>query len=209
LVGGPDFGSRYVYSTWKNRGEGIYIVEVEIDPSYVEENMKNNAATRAIIVGEVPSNQGAIEGQVTGPAGSVQNVIIELYESGNTTLFASTLTDDTGQYLFDGLTAGGYEVHIRTPDGYEADAETKATEVFDQQISRVDFHLTFIEAICGDLDYDADVDRDDRNILRGAFRTSEGDTGFIKAADYDGDGDIDYSDYQLWYKCYKEFIAQQ
>jgi hypothetical protein len=71
----------------------------------------------------------------------------------------------------------------------------------------VDFYLTKLEQICGDLDHDGDVDGDDRNILRGVLRTSAGDAGFIDEADYDEDGDIDYSDYQLWYYCYKDFIT--
>ena len=65
---------------------------------------------------------------------------------------------------------------------------------------------TEIIDLCGDLDDDGDVDGTDRNILRGAFRTSTGDPGFIPEADYDEDGDIDYSDYREWYICYKAFI---
>lgn len=61
--------------------------------------------------------------------------------------------------------------------------------------------------LCGDLDHDGDVDGDDRNILRGAFRTCEGDPGFIPEADYDEDGCITFSDYREWYKCYKAFIS--
>ena len=64
-----------------------------------------------------------------------------------------------------------------------------------------------IDAFCGDLDADGDVDGDDRNILRGALRTETGDAGFIEEADYDGDGDIDFSDYREWYICYKAFIS--
>jgi hypothetical protein len=292
-VGSPDFGSRYVYGSWKNKGAGIYIVEVEIDPSYEEENMLNNTATRAIIAGEIPNNQGAIQGQVSNPWGGVADVTIELYDSSETTLTGSTLTDGTGQYLFDGLTVGDYQVHILTPDGYVADAEIKPAEVIDQSITTVNFFLTKTEApvadaggpytddvgseitldasgsydsdgeivtyewdcdndgvyevststpemsytfdtaiyggtislrvtdndgltatdtavvdlyLCGDLDYDGDVDGDDRNILRGAYQTEVDDAGFIEEADYDKDGDIDYSDYQLWYACYKVFI---
>jgi hypothetical protein len=63
------------------------------------------------------------------------------------------------------------------------------------------------EPICGDLDHDNDVDGADRNILRGAFRSCTGDPGYIEEADYDLNGCINYTDYQLWYKCYKDYIA--
>jgi len=124
-VGAPDFGSRYVYTSWKNRGKGLYIVEVEIDPDYVEKNNLNNAATRAIIVGQLQSQQGAIAGQVTDPWGGVANIMIELYDSGGTTLLENKLTDDTGNYLFENVPVDDYQVHIVKPVDHRVDAETK------------------------------------------------------------------------------------
>ncbi len=140
-VGAPDFGSRYVYTSWKNRGKGLYIIEVEIDPDYVEKNNLNNAATRAIIVGRLQSQQGAIAGQVTDPWGGVSNVMIELYDSGGTTLIENKLTDDTGYYLFENVPVDDYQVHIVKPKDYRVDAETKSAEVTDQAVTEVDFHL--------------------------------------------------------------------
>lgn len=211
-VGSPDFGSRYVSTTWKNnQGEGIYLLEVEIDPSYQEQNMLNNAATRAIIVGNLESHQGGIEGQVTDSTGGVGNVVIELFDSNGTTSLGSRFTDDNGHYLFENIPVDNYQVRIVTPAGDQADAETKATQVIDQEISEVDFSLTQQaqqDTICGDLDHDGDVDGSDMNIFRGALRTSVGQPGFVQEADYDSDGDIDFSDYQLWYGCYKDFISQ-
>ncbi len=46
-----DAGGRYVFSTWKPTLSGAYLVEVEIDPSYVEVVTSNNAATRTIYAG--------------------------------------------------------------------------------------------------------------------------------------------------------------
>ena len=140
-VGAPDFGSRYVYTSWKNRGKGLYIVEVEIDPDYVEKNNLNNAATRAIIVGQLQSQQGAIAGQVTDPWGGVANIMIELYDSGGTTLLENKLTDDTGNYLFENVPVDDYQVHIVKPVDHRVDAETKPAEVTDQAVTEVDFHL--------------------------------------------------------------------
>lgn len=63
-------------------------------------------------------------------------------------------------------------------------------------------------SLCGDLDGNLVVDGIDRNILRSAFGKNAGASGYIADADYDLDGDIDYSDYQLWYKCYQEYLTQ-
>ena len=140
-VGAPDFGSRYVYTTWKNRAQGIYIVEVEIDPNYVEENQLNNAATRAIIVGQIQSFSGVISGQVTDPWGGVGNVMIELYDSSGTSLLENQLTSDTGYYLFENVPVDDYQVHIVKPLNYLVDAETKVAIVSDQSVNVVNFHL--------------------------------------------------------------------
>ena len=140
-VGAPDFGSRYVYTSWKNRDEGIHIVEIEINPSYMEENRLNNAATKAIIVGQLQSQQGAIAGQVTDPWGGVANIMIELYDSSGTTLPENKLTDDTGYYLFENVPVDNYQVHIVKPEGHRVEAETKPAEVTDQAVTEVDFHL--------------------------------------------------------------------
>ena len=207
-AGSPNFGSQYIYGTWKNQDHGIYFIEVEIDPSFTEENMLNNAATRAVIVGALESNQGVIQGQVTNAWGGVDGVTIELYDEAGTTLISSTLTASTGHYCFESLPVGSYQVHIVTPDGYETETDTRPAEVLDQEITVVDFYLTQVEnELCGDLDGDGDVDSTDRNILRTAFGTVEGDDGFVAEADYDLDGNIDYSDYQLWYYCYKQYVA--
>ena len=76
-----------------------------------------------------------------------------------------------------------------------------------QRSNRVTKEWIDICTVCGDLDGDCDVDADDRNILRGAFRSCTGDPGYIEEADYDENGCINYTDYQLWYQCYKGYIA--
>jgi PKD repeat protein len=139
-INAPENGSRYVYATWKNPGESIYLIEVEIDPSFLEENMLNNAATRAIIVGQPTSNQGAISGQVTNAWGGAGNVIVSVFDGG--LLIGDTFTDDTGFYLLENIPVGNMEVRIDTPGGYEADAEAKSADVVNQSVTEVDFILT-------------------------------------------------------------------
>jgi hypothetical protein len=142
-VGAPDYGSRYVYATWKNQGDGIYLVEVQIDPSYLEADLLNNAATRAIIVGQLASALGVISGQVTDVWGGVGGVLMKVVDT-NGMLYGSVLTDPTGFYLVPDLPVGEVEVQIDPPAGYLADAETKTAGVVNQAVTTVDFGLTEI-----------------------------------------------------------------
>ena len=141
-AGSPDFGSRYVFATWKNQAEGLYLVEVEIDPGYAEENMLNNAATRAIIAGQLQSQQGAISGQVTDSWGNgISNVILHVSETNGTPL-GNTVTDPSGFYLVENVPVGETQVRIETPSSYQPDAVTKSAMVADSSVSNVDFLLT-------------------------------------------------------------------
>lgn len=63
-------------------------------------------------------------------------------------------------------------------------------------------------APCGDLDADNDVDRDDKNLFVAALRSVAGEDRYSTEADFDDDGDVDFSDYQQWYQCYRSFVAQ-
>ncbi len=140
-VGSPDFGARYVYATWKNQGDGIYLIEFAIDPSYVEANLLNNAATRAIIVGQIPGiPQGVIAGQVIAPLGGLGNVVVHIIDA--TGAQTDALTDATGFYHVDNVPVGAAQISIDTPSGYVPDAETKTTTVTNQEVSTVDFRLT-------------------------------------------------------------------
>ncbi len=141
-VGSPDFGARYVYATWKNPGEGIYLIEFEIDPSYVEANRLNNAATRAIIVGQFSGiSQGVISGQVIAPLGGLGNVMIQVLDATGQQI-GNAITDPTGFYLVGNVAPGTVQVRIVTPSGYVPDAEMKTVTVVQQEVSTVDFHLT-------------------------------------------------------------------
>ena len=147
-MGQPDFGSRYISASWKNRAEGIYIVEVEIvplDTGYVEETQLNNAATRAIIVGNLQPGKGAVSGQVTDPFGGYNGATINLINNNET--IDSTNTDQMGHYLFPEVLVGDYQVEIETPIGYEVlNSEVKSTTVSSSFVSIVDFHLRITDS---------------------------------------------------------------
>lgn len=146
-VADPDFGSSLIYAGWKNQSEGIYIIEAEIDPSYIEENILNNAATRAIIVGEMQAELGVISGHVMYPWGAASDVVITLTDAnGNTT---ETSTDNAGSYLFADVAVGESQVKISTPASYDDDTGgtgIKTTNVSANTISVVDFHLVVGDA---------------------------------------------------------------
>jgi hypothetical protein len=140
-VASPDYGSRVVYATWKNQGAGIYIVEVAIDPSYVEQVMTNNAATRAIVVGTPQSSMGAITGHVTDPFGAVAGVEVDVLDGTGAT-FASRLTGATGIYFVDQLPAGSYQVRLQPPVGETCANNPQSAVVTAGSIADVDFGLT-------------------------------------------------------------------
>ena len=139
-VGAPDYGGRFVYASMRDWQEGIYLAEVEIDPSYMEENRMNNAATRALIVGQLQSFHGAIAGQVLDAWGGVVGIQLRLYTQDGQ-LVGNSLTGSNGYYHFDNLPVGEYTVNILAPLDYWVDAETKAATVEDQAVSEVGFQL--------------------------------------------------------------------
>lgn len=139
-VGAPDYGGRFVYASMRDWQEGIYLVEVEIDPSYIEENRLNNAATRALIVGQLQSFHGAIAGQVLDAWGGAAGIQLRLYTQDGQ-LVGNALTGSNGYYHFDNLPVGEYLVDILVPQDYWVDAETKAATVEDQAVSEVGFQL--------------------------------------------------------------------
>ena len=189
-VGEPDYGSSCVFASWKNYVEGIYIVEIEVDPSYVEDNQYNNAATRAILVGQLQSEYGAVSGHVTDPWGVVSGVTILLNDSYGT--LASTVTDESGSYLFADVLAGGYDVQIIVPDGYETDLEHKATNIVSNSISVIDFHITIADdegPIITDVSTDLNPVQIANTVYLTAFvdDTTTGNSN-IKSSEYSLDG---------------------
>ena len=138
---GPDYGARYVYATWKNPGTGVYIIQAQIDPSYAEQYMLDNAVTRAIVVGQFQSGQGAVSGHVTTPIGALTGVPVTVVASNGVTL-GTTVTDQTGFYLMQSVPAGQTQISIAVPAGYVADSAAKSATLSSQAISVVDFHLS-------------------------------------------------------------------
>jgi hypothetical protein len=52
----PPGASRSIVTTWRNAAEGVYIIEVTIGPDFSDSSDGNNAATRALVVGELNWN---------------------------------------------------------------------------------------------------------------------------------------------------------
>jgi hypothetical protein len=201
-VGAPDFGSQFVFSNWRALQKGIYIIETEIAPSYVEAYMLNNAATRAIIVGDLGLGMGAVAGQVRDFRRGVVGVDVSLWNAAGTQLIDHRRTDSRGYYLFESVASGNYQVSISVPRIYVTDKNSKPATVQERAVTTVDFYVK----VPGDLDHDGDVDQDDRNIWRAALGAREGDSRFNPEADYDQDHVITNYDYTIWYNYYKAYL---
>jgi hypothetical protein len=65
-------------------------------------------------------------------------------------------------------------------------------------------YTVVVSGICGDLDYDGDVDVDDFFAFLDAFGTCDGDLKYNPDADFDGDSCITLVDYQMWMDCYRD-----
>jgi hypothetical protein len=143
-VASPDNGERYASASWKNTADGIYIVEVEALPlsplSYTESNLLNNAATRAIIVGQPSGANGAVGGQVTDPWGGVAGVQLNLVDLGGMPV-AQRFTDGTGGYLFEGVAPGSYSVQMVVPPHYTTLVNQKPATVTAKNVTAVNFQL--------------------------------------------------------------------
>jgi len=137
---GPDYGTRYVYATWRNATTGIYVVEVAIDQGYPEAVTSNNAATRALIVGTPQTSFGAISGHVTDAWGAVVGATVDVLDGNGATL-ASTLTDSSGGYLVDQVPPSGYNVRLHDPSGETCASNPQSTTVTSAAIAKVDFTL--------------------------------------------------------------------
>jgi len=60
--------------------------------------------------------------------------------------------------------------------------------------------------LCGDLDFDGDVDSDDRTLFNGSYNVNPGQPGFNICADYTGDGRVTRPDLRWWMGCYMDYI---
>ncbi len=59
--------------------------------------------------------------------------------------------------------------------------------------------------LCGDLDYDADVDSQDFVLFMASFGRHAGEVGYENCADYDRDGVVSLIDYQRWFACFEDY----
>gem|GEM_PF-2437549 len=189
----PDFGSRYVYTTWQAQNEGIHIIEVGIDPAYTEENELNNAATRAILVGGLEYDEGAVGGQIRDILGGVADVMVQLYDDTGSVMLQNQLTDETGAYIFAGLSAGEYQVHITVPEDYLADASVKSAQVMEQQVTEVNFSLTALRAPVADAGGPYTTTVGTPAILNAGGSYSPNGEIVLYEWDFDSDGTFDIS----------------
>lgn len=116
-------------------------MEVESDPSYVETYVLNNAATRAIIVGQAQGGLGAVAGQVAESFSGIANVTLHVLNASGVQI-ANTLTDSTGFYLVNNLPPGTVQIRMDTPSGYVPAIATKTGTMVAGSVTEIDFALS-------------------------------------------------------------------
>ncbi|MCU7846813.1 MAG: carboxypeptidase regulatory-like domain-containing protein [Candidatus Thiodiazotropha sp. (ex Lucinoma kastoroae)] len=93
--------------------------------------------------------------------GGVAGVTIDLRNQVNGTILATTVTDNSGNYLFDNLDAGYYAVDIREstlPTDYEFTTSNATTDTLDSDADSLGrMALTYLSAGENDLSWDAGI----------------------------------------------------
>lgn len=109
---------------------------------------------------------------------------VRVHSFGNDDLF---LTDDRQLYFSCTLRA----------DGATADIGDAYLRV----------NLCNVGDVCGDLDFDGDVDAADYTLFRGSYAKAACAPGYMICADHDESGVVGIGDYQFWLSCYRAFIG--
>lgn len=87
--------------------------------------------------------QADVSGVVSSPNGGLQGVPVDLVGSDGE-LHATTITDESGYYYFDGVPGGDYTISVATPLGYAADVEWQEITVAGEDLT-ADFYLVPVE----------------------------------------------------------------
>jgi arylsulfate sulfotransferase len=164
-------------------------------PSQVESVVLNDGSTQRSMVnsltvtfsGAAVLNPGAIE--LRRQDGSLVDARVSISLKSDKTVAVLTFAgpEFVGGSLADGsytLTVRGDRVHDRFGRELDGDGDGSAGG------NRVDGFFRLF----GDSDGDRDVDRQDRDVFRSAFKKCAGHAGYLWYFDFDGDGDVDGRD---------------
>ena len=122
----------------------------------------------------------------------------DVYQLGSVVTNPGIPQTITGDILIPANAAG--TARMRVIERYSA-ASIDPCEVYTYGEAE-DYTLIVGPGICGDLDYDGDVDIDDFFEFLDAFGTCDGDLKYNPDCDFDGDACVTLVDYQAWMACY-------
>ncbi|MGD8450504.1 MAG: right-handed parallel beta-helix repeat-containing protein [Phycisphaerae bacterium] len=94
------------------------------------------------------------------------------------------------------------------PEDTDIDGDARVSDGNGDGIERVDVGADEYVHICGDLDFDGDVDYDDYVIFLSAFGGPvDGQPPQDAMCDYDDSGAVGMTDYAAWLDCYRAYIG--
>ncbi len=178
----PDDGNSPVQTVAPAR-----VASVAVNDGAAQRSMVNSLTVTLDTDGPVTLDPGAFNLSRQDGSTVELTVAVSLVNGQTVAVLTFTGPDIIGGSLADGsytLTVRADRVHDRWGRELDGDGDGSAGG------NRVDaFHRLF-----GDSDGDGDVDRQDRDLFRSAFKTSAADAGYLWYFDFDGDADVDGRD---------------
>lgn len=166
---------------------------VEIAASYFDEYYDQSASTSTASIGDMvflDSGTGLESSFNSGPG--VAGVTVELMNAAGTSVLATTTTNSGGEYLFNDLAAGTYEVKFISPSNYHFGTQGvggSADAGIDSSANATTGMTGQIVLTAGQADMNVEA-----GLLAGAGAGSTGTIGSVVFLDLNGDGLDDSND---------------
>ena len=187
----PEYRSFRVRTLYEGTGDSLAGAPLKVESVSVNDGSAQRSMVNSITVtisGDAVLDPGAID--LRRQDGTPVNFQLNVSLVGGKTVAVLTFAgpEFVGGSLADGsytLTVLVDRVHDRWGRELDGDGDSAAGGNHSDAITR----------LFGDSDGDGDVDREDRDQFRAAFKAAAGEPGYLWYFDRDGDGDVDGLDY--------------